>query len=72
LIRALKLDEDALGVNHPNVAWSLSGLAEVCVEQGRLDEARAHFTRALELREKALGPDHPMARETRERLKAVE
>jgi tetratricopeptide (TPR) repeat protein len=56
--RALKIEADALGPDHPNVAtdnndigWALSGL-------GRAAEALPYHERALRIREAALGPDH--------------
>jgi hypothetical protein len=38
---------------------SLNGLAELCRSQGRDAEAEPLYLRALAIREKALGPDHP-------------
>ena len=38
---------------------SMNGLGEVYRRQGRLDEAEPLLLRALELKEQALGPDHP-------------
>lgn len=45
------------GPNLP-LAESLDGLAEVYIAQGKKNEAEPLYKRSLEIREKALGPDH--------------
>ena len=57
--RALTIREQALGPDHPDVAWSLNSLAELYRAQGRYAEAEPLFQQALAIREQALGPDHP-------------
>jgi len=57
--RALKIDEKALGPDHPNVATDLNNLAVLYYEQGKYAEALPLYQRALKIDEKALGPDHP-------------
>lgn len=39
--------EAALGADHPHVAWSLIGIAQALVVQGRLEEAASWFERAI-------------------------
>jgi hypothetical protein len=41
------------------VAWSLNSLAELHRAQGRYAEAEPFSERALAIRERTLGPDHP-------------
>jgi tetratricopeptide (TPR) repeat protein len=48
-----------LGSEHPNVATSLNGLAELYRAQGRYADAEPLYQQALATWEKALGPDHP-------------
>ncbi|HLX57650.1 MAG TPA: tetratricopeptide repeat protein [Ktedonobacteraceae bacterium] len=57
--RALHLREQALGLDHPDVAFSLNYLAVLYWEQGRYAEAEPLDQRALRIWEQALGPDHP-------------
>lgn len=72
--RALNIREKALGSYHPEVATSFKNLASLLLvqvgstelnrdddsaSQGHLDEAKPLFKRALKIREKVLGPDHP-------------
>jgi tetratricopeptide (TPR) repeat protein len=57
--RALVVQENTLGPDHPSTATSLNNLAELYRSQGRYDEALPLYERALEITEKALGPDHP-------------
>ena len=49
----------ALGKDNPREALSLFSQAEALVAQSRFDDAIPLFQRALEIDEKALGPDHP-------------
>jgi len=57
--RALAIDEQALGPDHPATATSLNNLAGLYRAQGRWAEAEPLLQRALAIREQALGPDHP-------------
>ena len=57
--RALKIDEKALGPDHPDVAIRLNNLAELYRAQGKYAAAEPLLQRALKIWEKALGPDHP-------------
>ena len=56
---SLALREAALGTEHPDVAVSLTTLAEVYRSQGRLDDAERLHRRALGIREARFGRDHP-------------
>jgi hypothetical protein len=47
------------------------GLARVYRDRGHDAEAKAALTRALAIREKTLGPDHPLTKDTREALKPL-
>jgi tetratricopeptide (TPR) repeat protein len=111
--RALRIWEEQLGPEHPDVAFGLWGLARISARQGRASQAEALFARALaqgerhlgELhvrtaqvlhdfagfqhgqgrareaavlyqralttRQRLLGPDHPLTRDTRQRLQEV-
>ncbi len=57
--RALDIQEEILGHEHPEVATSLYNLADLYREQGHYAEAEPLHKRALAIREKALGPEHP-------------
>ncbi|CAM9384613.1 unnamed protein product, partial [Ectocarpus sp. 13 AM-2016] len=59
LQRSLKIREDILGKDHPDVARSLQDYADLLTEQGKFDEAMPLFTQSMSIREKALGPGHP-------------
>jgi tetratricopeptide (TPR) repeat protein len=69
--RALALDEEALGPEHPTVAVVLQNLARQRHEMGAVDEATALYLRVLDLRERVLGPDHPDVAGTLYHLGAV-
>ena len=61
-MRALKIDEAAMGREHPNVAIRLSNLSNVLHDLGgveKLAEARAALLRALKIDETAGGRDYP-------------
>ncbi|MEW6002752.1 MAG: tetratricopeptide repeat protein [Nitrospirota bacterium] len=57
--QGLKIDEKALGKDHPDVARDLNNLAELYRAQGRYSEAEPLYKQALSIREKTLGIDHP-------------
>jgi tetratricopeptide (TPR) repeat protein len=57
--RALRIDEKALGPEHPDVAIDLNNLAELYRAQGHYAEAEPLYQRSLAILEGALGPEHP-------------
>ena len=56
---ALRIREEVLGSEHPDVATSLNNLASLLRSQARYAEAEPLYRRALAIQEQALGPDHP-------------
>jgi hypothetical protein len=67
-MRALGSWEKALGPDHSEVAESLNDLGLMYREQGRRDGAEPLPARALSIRERTLGSDHPLTKVTREAL----
>ncbi|MEM9462090.1 MAG: serine/threonine-protein kinase [Myxococcota bacterium] len=57
--RALAIEQEALGPDHPQVAYTHNNLGAVLVGQGDIDNAERHHQRALALWQNVLGPDHP-------------
>ena len=57
---ALAIANRVLGPDHPDVALSLSNLANVHFYQGRYGDAQDLYERALAIRERAFGADHPL------------
>src|SRR5262245_51096918 len=57
--RVLRITEQAQGPNSPATATVLNNLAIVYDSQGRDEEALAAYGRALAIKEKVLGPEHP-------------
>ena len=55
---ALK-EAEGFGPQDPRLATTLNNLGEVYRAQGRYAEAEPLYKRALAIREKALGPEHP-------------
>lgn len=58
LQRALRIYEDLLGLDHPQVAFPLQSLANLYSDQGKFKEAETLHQRALRIREQHLGPEH--------------
>ena len=56
--RALEINEQVLGPEHPAIAISLNNLAGLYQAMGAFDQALPLYQRALKIREKALGPEH--------------
>ena len=59
LQRSLRIGENTLPREHPNIASILNNLAGLYSEQGRHSDAEPMYQRALAIREKAFGPVHP-------------
>jgi tetratricopeptide (TPR) repeat protein len=57
--RALCIDENTLGLDHPDVATGFTNLGQLLHTTTRLPEAEPLMRRALSISEKSLGPDHP-------------
>jgi tetratricopeptide (TPR) repeat protein/DNA-binding XRE family transcriptional regulator len=57
--RALRVQEQQLGESHPQVASSLTGLANLYRRQGRYAEAEPLYQRALTIFEQQSGEAHP-------------
>jgi tetratricopeptide (TPR) repeat protein len=59
--RALAIDEQSYGPDHPDVARDLNNLAELLQATNRLEGAEPLYHRALAIDEQSYGPDHPNA-----------
>jgi tetratricopeptide (TPR) repeat protein len=57
--RALAIDEQSYGKNHPSVAVRLNNLALLLQDTNRLAEAEPLMWRALAIDEQSYGKDHP-------------
>jgi tetratricopeptide (TPR) repeat protein len=57
--RALGIDENSNGPDHPDVARDLNNLAALYQTTNRLEEAEPLMKRALDIDENSYGPDHP-------------
>jgi tetratricopeptide (TPR) repeat protein len=57
--RALSINRENLGPDHPLIAINLNNIAEILRVQGRYTDAEPLYRRAIAIDEKALGPDHP-------------
>ncbi len=57
--KALRMDEQLLGPEHPNIARHLTNLAQLLKETNRIGEAEPLILRALAIDQKSFGPHHP-------------
>jgi non-specific serine/threonine protein kinase/serine/threonine-protein kinase len=57
--RSLRIQERAVGENHPDVVNTLINLGLVYMEQGRYPEAETTLRRGAVIAERVLGPSHP-------------
>ena len=57
--RALTIDEQSYGPEHPHVAIDLNNLARLLQATNRLTEAEPLMRRALTIDEQSYGPEHP-------------
>ena len=70
--RALKIDEDTYGPDHPEVATDVNNLGGVLRALGDHVGAKAAYERALKIAEAVFGPDHPSTRIIRENLESLD
>ncbi len=71
LERFLTIQEQALGQNSPEVAATVSKLADLYFHKGMLEDAEALYRRALEIMERTLGPYRPEVVDTKKCLEKV-
>jgi tetratricopeptide (TPR) repeat protein len=57
--QTIRIREQALGLDHPDVADSLHNLAHLYEELGKYEQAEPLYQRTILIWEKALGPDYP-------------
>jgi tetratricopeptide (TPR) repeat protein len=57
--RALAIEEQSVGPNHPEVAAMLNNLAQIYGFEGRYDDAEKLYARAIDIWERTLGRAHP-------------
>jgi tetratricopeptide (TPR) repeat protein len=57
--RALQIDENIYGPDHPSVAVDVDNLGQILQDKGDLTGAQRYTERALQIDEKVYGPDHP-------------
>jgi tetratricopeptide (TPR) repeat protein len=57
--RALRIDEEVYGPDHPEVATDANNIGAILDAEGDLDGALSYTQRALKIDEKVYGPDHP-------------
>lgn len=69
--RALAIDEDSFGAQHPEVAIDLHNLAQLFKNTNRLAEAEALMRRALAILENSFQFDHPSVATVRGSLTAL-
>ena len=55
----MKIRQQVLGAEHPDVATSLNNLALLYKSQGRYTEAEPLYIQALDMIKKLLGAEHP-------------
>lgn len=71
LKRFLTIQEQALGAASPEVATTVSRLADLYLDEGMLDDAEAHYRRALSIRERLSGPHRSEIEHSRQSLNKV-
>ena len=62
-LQSLRIREQVLGPDDPEVAYPLIGLGVLYYNQGKDAEAEPLYQRALHIREQVLGSNHPRTRE---------
>jgi tetratricopeptide (TPR) repeat protein len=66
LNKALILDKNKFGENHPNVASVMNNIGSVWSKKGNHSKALQYYNQALSIIESELGPNHPQVIRIRE------
>jgi Tfp pilus assembly protein PilF len=69
--RALEIDENVYGPDHPEVATDVNNLGLALQKMGDLESARENLERSLEIFRHFLGEDHPTTKLARKNLESV-
>jgi hypothetical protein len=60
--RALDIQKQRLGVEHPDTATMLNNLASLSRKQGKYKQAESLYYQVLSIRERCLGPELALLR----------
>jgi hypothetical protein len=71
LWKAIAVDHDAFGRNHPVVAYDYALIGDVVASEGGVQEAPSYYLQALTILTRVLGPDHPQTLSTFDRLTRI-
>ena len=69
--RALKINENAFGPDHSNVARDVNGLGLVLRDLGEVEKAKSCFEQSLRVLQNLLGEDHPRTQKAKANLDAM-
>lgn len=58
-MRAIDLQKNAYGQDHPTLSRSYSNLGNVYLKQGKLKESEAMFVRSIDIEKNCYGQEHP-------------
>jgi len=68
LLQGSILTLKTIGPEHLGLATRFNNLANLYADQGKYEQAELHYQRALTIREKIFGAEHPNTVRVRERL----
>jgi tetratricopeptide (TPR) repeat protein len=71
IFRAALQAAETFGPEDTRVAVVLNNLANLCHNQGKLEEAESHYQRALAIRREKYGPDHPFVAQSMNNMAAL-
>jgi tetratricopeptide (TPR) repeat protein len=57
--KALELDLESYGIEHPSTGISCNALGILLFDQGKFDEAAEYYTKSLQIAKKTKGNEHP-------------
>ncbi len=68
LWKAISIDVDVFGRDHPIVAYDYIAIADALIEAGQQAEAQAYYTQAITILSLVFGTSHPATQNTFEKL----
>ena len=71
LWKAIAIDHDAFGREHPVVAYDYALIGDVLASDGGVQEAQSYYIQALIILTRVFGPDHPRTLSTFDKLTRI-
>jgi hypothetical protein len=71
LWKAIAIDHEAFGRDHPVVAYDYTAIGDILASEGQAREAESYYIQALKILNRVFGPEHPRTLSTFDKLARI-